>query len=114
ITRNSCNRWGLPISWIFAIVADAELTRDSFISPDFLACSFRILGEVIISFRNVPVHGTLCSLHGRKVAIVNHGLGHSTEYGLDHVQELRTGWKRNKFYSWMSNAVYVDILNAHV
>ncbi len=83
----------LHVLGVFAVVAPAKLWGYEFITPDLATRSLGVLAKMLVSFGKVPVNRGLCFVHGLIIAVMDHSLGHSTEHGLDNIQELSTGWQ---------------------
>jgi len=84
----------------FAIVALGKNRRHSFLSPDFVARSFRARSKVTVPLFKIPVncpHRFFCRLI---IAVMNDSPRHPAKYRLDHIQELSAGGKRDEFQSW--------------
>src|SRR5207302_11295920 len=85
---------GSPVLRILAIVCIEKRARHSFFPPNCSTCPARRCQKGGISLFKIAGNRRLNVPNAAIVTVMNDGARHSTKYGFDDVQKLRSRWER--------------------
>ena len=79
---------------ILAVVAIRERWRDALVAPDGFAGAPGVVAELLVAIGKISINRYARRVDRWVIAVVDYSSRHTTEHGLDDVEELGTGRER--------------------